>query len=72
MTNMSGIYSSVIATQIFVFITSFDHDFPKLIRSQTQCLWNGNVETINVDGKTFCIIRLESIGREVARGFKAH
>jgi len=68
LTNMSGIFSDVIATHVFAFITSFARDFPKLIRSQTLRVWNRNdVKTISLHGKTLGVVGLGGIGKEVAR-----
>ena len=67
MTNMSGIYSDVIPTHVFAFITCFARDFPKLIRQQLQSRWNRDVNTINLHGKTLGIIGLGGIGKGVAR-----
>jgi len=67
LTNMSGIYSDVIATHVFAYITSFARSFPQLIRSQTQQIWNRNVRNINLHGKTLGIVGLGGIGKEVAR-----
>ena len=68
LTNMSGIYSDVIATHVFTFITGFARDFPKLIRNQTLHVWNRNaVKTISLNGKTLGVVGLGGIGKEVAR-----
>lgn len=68
LTNMSGIFSDVIGTHVFAFITSFARDFPKLIRSQTLRVWNRNdVKTINLHGKILGVVGLGGIGKEVAR-----
>jgi len=68
LTNMSGIFSDIIATHVFAFITCFARDFPKLIRSQTMGVWNWNtIKTINLHGKILGIIGLGGIGKEVAR-----
>lgn len=68
LTNMSGIFSDIIATHVFAFITCFARDFPKLIRSQTTRTWYRNtIKTINLHGKILGIIGLGGIGKEVAR-----
>lgn len=66
-TNMSGIYSDVIAAHVFAYLTCFARDFPKLIRNQEQRIWNRSVSTFNLKGKTLGIVGLGGIGKEVAR-----
>ena len=70
-TNMSGIYSDIIATHVFAYLTCFARDFPKLIRNQEQRVWNRSVSTFNLKGKTLGIVGLGGIGKEVARLGKA-
>jgi phosphoglycerate dehydrogenase-like enzyme len=70
-TNMSGIYSDVIATHVFAYLTCFARDFPKLIRNQEQRIWDRSVSTFNLEGKTLGIVGLGGIGKEVARLGKA-
>lgn len=68
LTNISGIFSDIIATHVFAFITCFARDFPKLIRSQTMRVWIHNtIKTINLRSKILGIIGLGGIGKEVAR-----
>jgi phosphoglycerate dehydrogenase-like enzyme len=67
LTNMSGIYSDVIATHVFAFITSFARDFPTLFRNQQKRQWQRNAQTLNLRGKTVGIVGLGGIGKAVAR-----
>lgn len=67
LTNMSGIYSDVIPTHVFAFITALARDFPTLMRNQLQCTWKRNITTINLHGKTLGIIGLGGIGKGVAK-----
>jgi phosphoglycerate dehydrogenase-like enzyme len=67
LTNTSGIYSDIIPTHVFAFITCFARDFPKLIRSQTRGVWDTGIKTINLRGRTLGIVGLGSIGKRVAR-----
>jgi len=67
LTNMSGIYSDVIATHVFAYITGFARDFPKIIRNQTKHVWSRDVKAANLRGMTLGIVGLGSIGKEVAR-----
>jgi len=68
LTNMSGIYSDIIATHVFAFIMCFARDLPKLIRSQAIRAWNKNgVKTVSLHGKILGIVGLGGIGKEVAR-----
>ncbi len=50
LTNMSGIYSDIISTHVFAFITCFARDLPKLIRNQLRRVWDRDVETTNLHG----------------------
>ncbi len=67
LTNMSGIYSDVIPTHVFAFITAFARDLPTLMRSQLQATWTRDIKTINLHGTTLGIIGLGGIGKGVAR-----
>ena len=67
LTNMSGIYSDVIATHVFAYITCFARDFPRLIRNQMKRVWTKDVKAVNLRGRTLGIVGLGSIGKEVAR-----
>jgi phosphoglycerate dehydrogenase-like enzyme len=67
LTNMSGIYSDVIPTHVFAFITCFARDFPTLMRNQLYRRWKRNITTINLRGKTLGVIGLGGIGKGVAR-----
>ena len=59
LTNMSGIYSDVIATHVFTFITSFARDFPTFIRRQTMRVWDRNVvKTVSLQGKILGVVGL--------------
>jgi phosphoglycerate dehydrogenase-like enzyme len=67
LTNMSGIYSDVIPTHVFAFITCFARDVPTLMRHQLQSKWTRDVNPINLHGMTLGIIGLGGIGKGVAR-----
>ncbi len=67
LTNMSGVYSDVIAAHVFAYITCFARDFARLIRRQMQCIWNRDVKAFNLSGLTLGIVGLGGIGKEVAR-----
>lgn len=67
LTNMSGIYSDVISTHVFAFITSFARDFPTLFRNQLHRRWERNAQTINLYGMTLGIVGLGGIGKAVAQ-----
>lgn len=67
LTNMSGIYSDVIPTHVFAFITCFARDFPTLMRNQRRRRWKRSFNTINLRGKTLGVIGLGGIGKGVAR-----
>jgi phosphoglycerate dehydrogenase-like enzyme len=67
LTNMSGIYSDVISTHVFAFITSFARDFPTLYHNQQDCQWQRNAQTLNLRGLTLGIVGLGGIGKAVAQ-----
>lgn len=67
LTNMSGIYSDIISTHVFAFITSFVRDFPTLLRNQLHRRWERNAQTMNLRGMTLGIVGLGGIGKAVAR-----
>ena len=67
LTNMSGIYSDIISTHVFAFITSFARDFPTLVRNQLHRRWERNAQTVNLRGMTLGIVGLGGIGKAVAR-----
>jgi phosphoglycerate dehydrogenase-like enzyme len=67
LTNMSGIYSDVISTHVFAFITSFARDFPTLLRNQANQIWQRNAQTMNLRGMTLGVVGLGGIGTAVAR-----
>ncbi|MCW4037516.1 MAG: D-2-hydroxyacid dehydrogenase [Candidatus Bathyarchaeota archaeon] len=67
LTNMSGIYSDVISTHVFAFITSFARDFPTLFRNQHDQVWGRNTRTMNLRGTTLGVVGLGGIGKAVAR-----
>ncbi len=67
LTNMSGVYSDVVAAHVFAYVTCFSRDFPRLIRNQTQRVWSKEVKAFNLRGLTLGIAGLGGIGKEVAR-----
>jgi len=67
LTNMSGIYSDVISTHVFAFITSFARDFPTLFRNQRVRRWLRATRVINLRGMTLGVVGLGGIGKAVAR-----
>ena len=67
LTNMSGIYSDVISTHVFAFITSFARDFPTLFRNQCDRMWQRNTRSMNLHGMTLGVVGLGGIGKAVAR-----
>lgn len=67
LTNMSGIYSDVISTHIFAFITSFARDFPTLFRNQHERVWRRNTRTMNLRGLMLGVVGLGGIGKAVAQ-----
>ena len=67
LSNMSGVYSDVIAAHVFAYVTCFARDFPKLIRNQTEHVWSKDVKAFNLRGLTLGIVGLGGIGKEVAR-----
>jgi phosphoglycerate dehydrogenase-like enzyme len=67
LTNMSGIYSDVISTHVFAFITSFARDFPTFFRNQQDCRWQRNAQTLNLRGLTLGVVGLGGIGTAVAQ-----
>jgi phosphoglycerate dehydrogenase-like enzyme len=67
LTNMSGIYSDVISTHVFAFITSFARDFPTLFRNQHEKVWGRNTRTMNLRGMTLGVVGLGGIGKAVAQ-----
>ena len=72
-TNAAGIYNEEIADHVFAFITCWAREFPKLIRSQDQEIWEDwsrNVKVVLLFGKTLGVVGLGGIGREVAK--RAH
>lgn len=67
LTNMSGIYSDVISTHVFAFITSFAREFPTLFRNQQERVWGRTTRTMNLHGMTLGVVGLGGIGKAVAR-----
>jgi phosphoglycerate dehydrogenase-like enzyme len=67
LTNMSGIYSDVISTHVFAFITNFARDFPTLLRNQQDRRWERTTHTMNLRGMTLGVVGLGGIGKAVAR-----
>ncbi|MFC1966850.1 D-2-hydroxyacid dehydrogenase [Chloroflexota bacterium] len=67
LTSMSGIYSDVIATHVFAFITSFARDFPKLLRNQTLRVWDRDIKIVSLQGKILGVVGLGGVGKQVAR-----
>lgn len=67
LTNMSGIYSDVISTHVFAFITSFARDFPTLFRHQGNQRWQRTAQTLNLRGMTLGVVGFGGIGKAVAR-----
>jgi D-2-hydroxyacid dehydrogenase (NADP+) len=64
---MSGIYSDVISTHVFAFITSFARAFPTFYRNQQDCRWQRNAQTLNLQGLTLGVVGLGGIGKAVAQ-----
>ena len=67
LTNMSGVYSDVIAAHVLAYVTCFSRGFPRLVRNQAQRVWSKEVRAFNLRGLTLGIVGLGGIGKEVAR-----
>jgi len=71
MSNMSGIYSDMIAEHAMTYILMFARGFHIYLRRQMARNWQKGVPVMYLTGQTIGIIGLGGIGTEIARRAKA-
>lgn len=71
MSNMSGIYSDMIAEHTMTYVLMFARGFHTYLRYQMEHKWQKGVPVMHLTGKTLGIIGLGGIGTEIARRAKA-
>ena len=66
-TNIKGIYSDHISTQIMTYLLAFARGLHKYIKKQIDSEWSSPAPTIHLPDSTALIVGVGGIGRETAR-----